>query len=51
MIDCQSTTKHLLSMGAEEIDRNEFLEYLDQNCFEQESTDNWRLISKHFDKQ
>lgn len=28
IIDCQQTTPHLLSLGAEEISRNEFLEFL-----------------------
>jgi len=28
LIDCQMYTKHLSSLGAEEISRNEFLKYL-----------------------
>jgi len=32
LIDCQVTTEHLLSLGAEEIPRHRFIQLLNLNC-------------------
>ncbi|MBL4624974.1 MAG: leucyl/phenylalanyl-tRNA--protein transferase [Flavobacteriales bacterium] len=49
LIDCQTTTSHLLSLGAEEIDRNDFLDYLDGNCYQEETLNCWSVVKEHFE--
>jgi len=44
MIDCQSETKHLRSMGAKFIPRNDFLEHLEQNKKEPTWRGSWELF-------
>lgn len=48
LIDCQTTTLHLLSLGAEEIDRNDFLEYLDNNCSSEFTQESWGKVEIEF---
>ena len=43
MIDCQIETEHLKSLGARNISRTSFLEYLDHNQYERTSIGKWRL--------
>ncbi len=42
-IDCQVTTKHLLSMGAVEISRNKFLNMLKSSLKKQDITGKWKF--------
>jgi leucyl/phenylalanyl-tRNA---protein transferase len=48
LIDCQTTTPHLLSLGAKEIDRNDFLDHLDGNCFREDTQNCWQLVENKF---
>lgn len=41
LIDCQQTTKHLASLGAKEISRTQFMEYIEANKQEQIIQQNW----------
>ncbi len=43
VIDCQMTTEHLLSLGAEEISRSAFLHLLDQHCVQPSRLGPWQL--------
>lgn len=45
MIDCQQETQHLLSLGARNIARNDFLDYLDQNQYEKTLRGHWQIQS------
>lgn len=45
MIDCQQRTQHLLSLGAETIAREKFLEYLRKNIFQDSLTGKWNKDS------
>lgn len=42
LIDCQVHTSHLLSLGAEEIDRTEFISILEQYCCKDPSDKAWQ---------
>ena len=50
LVDCQTTTPHLISLGAEEINRNDFLDYLDNNCFEEDTKDCWAKVVDAFNE-
>ncbi|WP_121173836.1 leucyl/phenylalanyl-tRNA--protein transferase [Kushneria sinocarnis] len=41
LIDCQVRTDHLLSMGAREIDRDEFIRYLEQHAWIERAPQPW----------
>lgn len=43
LIDCQVSTQHLKSFGAEEITRNEFINLLDVYCEQEPAKTAWRL--------
>jgi leucyl/phenylalanyl-tRNA--protein transferase len=42
LIDCQVSTEHLISLGAEEISRSEFASLLDRYCDEQPEPSAWQ---------
>jgi leucyl/phenylalanyl-tRNA--protein transferase len=50
LVDCQTTTPHLISLGAEEVDRNDFLDYLDNSCFEEDTEDCWAKVVDAFNE-
>jgi leucyl/phenylalanyl-tRNA--protein transferase len=41
LVDCQVTTQHLISLGAQEISRKEFAGLLDQYCSQSPAVDAW----------
>ncbi|MBN2214653.1 MAG: leucyl/phenylalanyl-tRNA--protein transferase [Bacteroidales bacterium] len=43
LVDAQQSTKHLKSMGAEEIPRKQFLHYLKQALIDKSRTGKWKL--------
>ncbi len=43
IIDCQIYSKHLANMGATEIDREQFITYLDKFCSQSHSNAAWQL--------
>ncbi len=43
LIDCQQETRHLASLGAERINRTEFLEYLERNRGENTQVGKWSV--------
>ncbi|NOQ80894.1 MAG: leucyl/phenylalanyl-tRNA--protein transferase [Methylophaga sp.] len=45
LIDCQVYSEHLASLGAEEIDRNEFISYIDKLCLQRTPAQHWHLDS------
>jgi leucyl/phenylalanyl-tRNA---protein transferase len=42
LIDCQQETRHLESLGARNIDREDFIEFLEQNAGEDDRAGSWR---------
>lgn len=44
MIDCQQGTKHLISLGARGVSREDFLEYMRKNNDEETLTGNWGYL-------
>lgn len=48
LVDCQTTTNHLLSFGAEEINRNDFLDYLKNNTGKEYTEECWLKVIKAF---
>jgi leucyl/phenylalanyl-tRNA--protein transferase len=42
LIDCQVTSEHLLSLGAEEISRSAFRNLLDKFCYQSPNTEAWQ---------
>ena len=43
MIDCQQETRHLASLGAERIDRTDFLQWLEKNEKEKTMVGKWKM--------
>ncbi len=43
MIDCQQETRHLASLGAERIDRTDFLQWLEKNEEERTMVGKWKM--------
>ena len=43
LIDCQMSTQHLFSLGAEEIRRRDFLTHLEQALAQPDRRNRWRL--------
>lgn len=43
IIDCQQSTQHLISLGAREIPRSEFMEYLSIDCAKPFPLQQWKL--------
>ena len=41
LVDCQVKTEHLGSLGARDIDRSAFLEYLDKNAYQKTLSGKW----------
>ena len=41
LVDCQQQTPHLVTLGARDIDRREFLDYLHKNTFERTLAGRW----------
>jgi leucyl/phenylalanyl-tRNA--protein transferase len=42
LIDCQVTSEHLLSLGAEEISRSAFRKLLDKFCYQEPNAEAWQ---------
>lgn len=49
LIDCQTTTEHLISLGAEEINRDRFLQLLEVNTVIEETPEIWNSVVQHFE--
>jgi len=43
MIDCQVHSDHLASLGAQEINRNDFIEHLNNLCQQSQTLTRWQL--------